>query len=207
MYSVPMAIIDFVPVVLFLMAIIVLQKELYYKFLKWQFATFISGGSMIFIAGLYKAIYKLLYAAGVCDFERLNLIFFPLQATGFLIIGFAIMTFLFVREKDSRMNCSTVALAPAVFSGTIIFVVGMILGVMALCGALAAISARMKRFGTMVIFIISFIFMLTMGYLSTKTFDNELINWVAQGVNITGQGLFLVGALRLKKAGLRDFKF
>ena len=61
--------------------------------------------------------------------------------------------------------------------------------------------------GTMIIFILSVLFMLTMGYLSTKDFEQSYINWIAQGVNIVGEGLFLIGAVSLKRSGLKEFKF
>ncbi len=206
MYSIPMALVDFIPVILFLAGVIVLQKELYYKFLKWQFATFSAGGIMIFVAGLYKAIYKLLYALGICDFQRLNDIFFPLQATGFILIGFASVfyTVTFCNELKGKKANGFMA-APPVFTGTMIFVSGMILGVLGLCISFAVISAKIKKYSSMILFIVSIVFMLGMGYLSTKTFDNSQMNWIAQGVNILGQGLFFTGALGLKKAGLRNY--
>lgn len=33
------------------------------------------------------------------------------------------------------------------------------------------------------------------------------MNWIAEGVNVVGQGCFLWGALALKKAGLEKFSF
>lgn len=200
-----MALVDFLPVILFAAAVVILQGEFYPLFSKMQFAAFSSGGTMIVIAGLFKALYKLLYAADICDFERLNLVFFPLQATGFLIIGFAAVSFLFAHGDDYKKKAAV--FAPPAFSGTMIFVVGMIVGVVALCGSLTVISAKMKKYGTMIIFILSVLFMLTMGYLSTKDFEQSYINWIAQGVNIVGEGLFLIGAVSLKRSGLKEFKF
>lgn len=205
MFTVPMAMVDFLPVILFAAAVVILQGEFYPLFSKMQFATFSSGGTMIVIAGLFKVLYKLLYAADICDFERLNLVFFPLQATGFLIIGFAAVSFLFVHGADNIKKAAV--FAPPAFSGTMIFVVGMIVGVVALCGSLTVISVKMKKYGTMFIFILSVLFMLTMGYLSTKDFEQSYINWIAQGVNIVGEGLFLIGAFSLKRSGLKEFKF
>ena len=39
------------------------------------------------MAGFLKALYKLLYALGVCDFQPLTQRFFPVQALGFLLAG------------------------------------------------------------------------------------------------------------------------
>lgn len=209
MYSIPMAIVDFIPVVLFLISAVILQRDLYFQFTKWQFAIFATGGIMIFVAGLYKAIYKLLYAANICDFERLNAIFFPLQATGFILIGFGIAAFLiFKGSKDfvpsDRLNA--VITAPAVFSGTMLFVGGMVLGLAALCISMCIISKRLKQYGAMALYIVALIFMLGMGYLSSKDFSSDSMNWIAQGVNITGQGAFLWGTAILNRHGLKSFR-
>ena len=39
-----------------------------------------------------------------------------------------------------------------------------------------------------------------MGYLSTKTFEKAAMNWIAEFVNVIGQGFFLLATLLLHKA-------
>jgi hypothetical protein len=39
-----------------------------------------------------------------------------------------------------------------------------------------------------------------MGYLSSKNFSEAAMNWIAEGVNILGQGTLLAGVLLLNKA-------
>ena len=63
-----MALVDYVPVLLFAAAAMLLQRDLYDKMSKGAFALFAAGTINIFCAGLLKATWKLLYAAGVCDF-------------------------------------------------------------------------------------------------------------------------------------------
>ena len=54
-------------------------------------------------------------------------------------------------------------------------------------------------------FIAPLIFLcLGMGYLSTRSFDSGVMNWIAEQVNTVGQGLFLAGCVILHRAGLRD---
>lgn len=48
--------------------------------------------------------------------------------------------------------------------------------------------------------------MLCLGYLSSKDFDKAFMNWVAEGMNFAGQGLFLFNAVMLRKAGLEKLK-
>lgn len=204
MFNVPMALVDYIPVVLFCATMVVLQHDLYYQFAKWQFALFAGGGIMVFTAGFYKATWKLLYALAICDFEKLNQIFFPMQATGFLLVGFAAVALLTVRQKKAAVTLS--AAAPAVFGGTMLFVAGMILGVLGLCASLAVIAGRMKKKGAVALFWLAFVLMLGMGYLSSKDFSQAYMNWVAQAINVAGQLCLLLGARVLDKAGLRSFQ-
>jgi DNA-binding transcriptional regulator of glucitol operon len=69
----------------------------------------------------------------------------------------------------------------------------MILG---LCGMFAGLSIeakRRKKASAMVLFIITFIFMLMMGYLSSKNFEKASMNWISEGVNVVGWSVFLIG--------------
>ena len=193
--TVTMALVDYIPVILFLAAAIILQRKFYDLMSKGAYALFCSGTIMIFIAGFLKATWKLLYGAGICDFERLNQMFFPVQSIGFMLAGLAMVGLLRVKQKDAR----TYAAAPVVFSGTMIFVAMMSIGCLMLNGGLAVFSAKRGKKGACVIFAAAFILMLGMGYLSSKDFTQASMNWIAQGVNIVGQGCFLAGSLMLKK--------
>ena len=76
-FSVSMALVDYIPVLLFASAAVVLMRDLYNKMSKIAFALFSAGTINITCAGALKATYKLLYAAGVCDFVALYAMFFP----------------------------------------------------------------------------------------------------------------------------------
>jgi len=198
MYSVPMAAADFIPVLLFGAAGLILMRDLYYRMSKGAYAMLCAGLMNVFTAGFLKAMYKLLYALEICDFTALSNLFFPLQAIGFLLAGVA-----FVCSVSNKRNDNVLyAAAPAVFSGTPIFVSFMILGLLGINVSLSIIAARMKKKSCIVFFIISFLFSLMMGYLATRDFTQSLFNWLAEGINIFGQGSLLVGVILLDKAGL-----
>ena len=93
-FSVPMALVDFIPVVCFAIAIIILQRDLYQKMNKTSYALFAAGTINVVCAGALKATYKLLYAANICDFEALNSMFFPVQSIGFLLAGLGMILML-----------------------------------------------------------------------------------------------------------------
>ena len=53
-----------------------------------------------------------------------------------------------------------------------------------------------------VLYWVSFVFMLMMGYLSSKDFTQASMNWIAQGINCAGMLLLFLGSRSLDKAGL-----
>lgn len=199
MYSVPMALVDFVPVVLFGIAAVIMQRDFYDKMSKGVFALLAAGTIDVFMAGFLKALYKLLFALGVCDFQPLTQMFFPVQTIGFLLAGIAATRMLAGRGKETKV----MAAAP-VFSGTFIFVTLMVLGLGAMDLSLARIAKRMNKGLALVLFIASFVFCLMMGYLSSKDFTQSYMNWAAELVNLLGQGSLLWGVMILHKAGLAD---
>ena len=203
--SVALAVVDFIPVVMFLFSAIFLQRGLYNKLSKGAFALLATGTIMVFIAGLFKAVWKLLYCAGICDFEKLNLSFMPMQGTGFLLAALAIIA-MFLVKQETKDEPLYAAAAPAVFSGTMIFVSFMCLGIIAIGSGMSVIAARMKQRKAIPFFIVAIVGMLMMGYLSSKDFANPALNWVAEIVNIIAQGSLLLGLIKLNKAGLVAFR-
>lgn len=100
--SVPMALVDFIPVVLFIISSITLQRCLYDRMSKGAFAVFSAGTVMVCCAGIFKAVWKLLYSMGICDFERLNQAFFPLQSVGFLLAGIAVTGMILSKQNRGK---------------------------------------------------------------------------------------------------------
>ncbi len=199
-FTVPMALVDFVPVILFAIAAILLQRDLYNKMSKGAFALFATGTIDIICAGCAKAVYKLLYAAGICDLEPLNAMFFPVQSIGFLLAGIGIVAMLFHKQSENTL----LAVAPPVFSGTAIFVTFMCLGLGMIYLVLCVLAVKLKKPLLIAVFVVSFFCSLCMGYLSSKDFTQSYMNWIAQCINVFGQGLLLCGAIALRKAGLME---
>lgn len=198
--TVPMAIVDFIPVALFAAAAILLQRDLYNKMSKGAFALLAAGTLMIMAAGAYKALWKLLYALNVCDFVALNKVFFPMQTTGFVLTAIALVALLLFKQGEGAVHA--VAAAPAVYESSMIFVVLTVLGTLGICGSLAVMAKRMKRPLGVALFAVAFVFMLAMGYLSSRDFAKASMNWIAQCTNIVAQGALLSGVIVLRRAGL-----
>ncbi len=201
-FSVSMALVDYIPVILFALAAIILQKDLYNKMSKGAFALFAAGTIDIVIAGALKATYKLLYALNICDFQALNNMFFPVQSIGFLLAGIGLVAMLCAKKEKN----AALAVAPPVFSGTFVFVGLMVAGLGLIDTVLCVICAKLKKHWVMVLFILSFVCSLGMGYLSSKDFAEAAMNWIAEGVNVIGQGTFFAGVMILHKNGLKDLK-
>ncbi len=200
-YSVPMALIDFIPVLLFGAAAVLLQRDLYGKMVKGAYALFAGGTIDVFIAGFLKALYKLLCALEVCDFQPLTQMFFPLQALGLLMAGCGA---LYIGTKEAKGEKILAAAALPVFKGTFIFVGMMVAGSGMMDFGLARVAKKMKRPLAFMLFIVSFVFILGMGYLSSRDFSQAYMNWVTELVNTIGQASFFAAALSLHKAGLAE---
>lgn len=201
-FSVSMALVDYIPVLFFAAAAVILMRDLHNKMSKGAFALFSAGVINVTIAGALKATWKLLYAAGVCDFQALNAMFFPVQSIGFLLAGVGILAMLVHRQTKH----AALAVAPPVFSGTFVFVGLMVAGLGIMDTVLCILAAKLKKPWLIAIFAVSFICSLGMGYLSSKDCAEAAMNWIAEGVNIIGQGMLLLGAVLLHRAGLAEMK-
>ena len=199
-FTIPMALMDFVPVLCFGYAAALLQRDLYNKMRKSHFALFAAGTINIFTAGLLKAVWKLLYAAGICDFHALNTMFLPVQSIGFLLAGLGIVLMMTSRKKVM------LAVAPPVFSGSMIFIMMMVLGLGSICTVLSILAVKMKKKGAMVLFVLAFLCSMGMGAMSGQDSTQAWVNWTEQSINCVGQGLLMWGVIILDKAGLKEFR-
>ncbi|MBR0451794.1 MAG: hypothetical protein IJI78_07355 [Oscillospiraceae bacterium] len=190
-FSVPMALVDYIPVILFLLSFLTVFKNLKNKISVVSKAMIGVGGVLVIAAGGLKATYKLLYALNVGDFEWMSNQFFSNQAIGFLLLGIGLV--LTVKPVSKHLN----ALFP-----TMVLVLLMVIGLGAMDAVLAYYATKMKKRGALVCFIVSFFLTMMMGYLSSKDFTQASMNWIAQGINCAGMLLLYLGVKSLDKAGL-----
>lgn len=186
-FSVPMALVDYIPVVLFFLAARMIVKDLNVCRTKTSSLLFQTGACLVTIAGLLKATYKLLFALGAGDFVWMNGQFFSNQAIGFLLAGIGLM--LSVKEYGTKAY----ALLP-----TMALVGIMVIGLGAMDAALCSLASKRKKTSALILFVVSFFLCLCMGYLSSRNFDRAAMNWIAQGINILGQGALYGGCTILK---------
>ena len=193
-FTIEMALVDYIPVAFFAIAAVILMRDLFGKTSKLNYLIFSLGMIAVAIAGACKATWKLIYASSQVDVAFLNKMFFPTQSIGFLLAGIGILgILLFKKKRLYGVN-------------TFVFIGMMVAGLAILDTCLCILAAKMKKGGVIAIFILSFVCSLCMGYLSSQDFTEAIWNWIAQGINVVGQGTLLLGVVILHKNGLKELK-
>ena len=188
--TVPMALMDFLPVLLFGAAWVILYRDLKNKLDLCAGVLLPLGAALVFLAGFCKAVWKLQTALGANAIDLFNKAFFPTESLGFVLMGVGMLAFMYGKRK-------------AVRSLTMVFVMGMVLGNLGASAGLVYIASKVKK-AAVPLFICAFVLSMMMGYLSSRDFAQASMNWIAQGVNTLGQALLLAGAVMLHNAGLAD---
>ena len=199
-FSAWLGVTDFIPVLLFGVSAVLLQRDLYDKMPKYAFACLAAGTVDAFLAGFLKALWKLLYAIGCCDFQVLNAMFLPIQSLGLLLTGLGVLRMLYRRR-------AAMSVAPPVFTGSFVFIGMMVLGLGGLCWGLGALAVKLRKKALIPVFALCFLCYMAMGYLASRGGSSAALNWVEQGVNFLGQALLLGGLLALHRAGLRELEW
>ena len=200
-FTIPMALMDFVPVIFFGISAVLLLADLHSKMSKTAYTLLAAGSVNVFLAGFCKALWKLLYAADICDFVVLEKMFMPVNSLGLLFVGIA-MIMLVCGKKPTPV----LSVAPPVFAGSLPFIAMMVLGLGGMCAGLSVVAAKMKRKGAIVMFALSFMCAMAMGYMSSQDSTQAWVNWAEQSINCVSQGCLMLGVITLHKAGLKDWK-
>ena len=197
--TVTMALVDCVPVALFMAAAVILQRDLYDQLPKGAYSLVAAGSIMAFLGGFMKALWKILYATGVCDYVLLDHALFTLQGPGFLLF-FLGLTGLFWKGAKNASSALAAGAAPASTTTSIPFIVMQVVGLGGAQVLLAVAGARRGARLAPVAFAFAFVFMLGMGYLGAKFDDSSSMHWVAQLTNTLSMACFLWGTLVLHAA-------
>ena len=199
-FTIPMALMDFVPVFFFGVTAVILLRDLYNKMFKGAYALLAAGSVNVFLAGFCKALWKLLYAANICDFVVLEKMFLPVNSLGLLFVGLA-MILMLCRKR------AALSVAPVVYSGSGVFIIMMVVGLGGLCAGMSVLAAKLKRRSAIVLFVLSFVCAMAMGYMSSHDSTLAWVNWAEQSINCVSQGCLMAGVLLLHKADLKDWNW
>ena len=199
-FTIPMALVDYIPVAFFGVSAVLLLRDLYNKMYKGAYALLAAGSINVFMAGFFKATWKLLYAAGICDFTALEEMFMPVNSIGLLLVGLSLIGMLLWKRKSAVLS-----VAPPVFASSMPFIMMMVLGLGGLCTGLSIVAAKMKKAPVMVLFILSFVCAMGMGYMSSQDSTQAWVNWVEQSINTVSQLCLMLGVIALHKNGLKNW--
>ncbi len=199
-FTIPMALMDFVPVAFFGVSAVLLLRDLYNKMFKGAYALLAAGSVNVFLAGFCKALWKLLYAANICDFKALEEMFMPVNSIGLLFVGLSLIGMLLWKRKGAMLS-----VAPVPFVSSMPFIMMMVVGLGGMCAALSVIAAKMKKGKVMILFIASFVCAMAMGYMSSQDSTLAWVNWAEQTINTVSQLCLMLGVIALHKAGLKNW--
>ena len=200
-FTVPMALMDFVPVIFFGVTAVLLLRDLYNKMGKAAYSLLAAGSFNVFNAGFFKALWKLLYAANICDFKALEEMFLPVNSLGLLLVGVGILLMVCQKRKVGVLS-----VAPVPFVSGMPFIMMMVLGLGGMCAGLSIVAAKMKKGWVMSLFILSFVCAMAMGYMSSQDSTQTWVNWAEQSINTVSQLCLMAGVILLHKAGLKDWE-
>ena len=187
--TVPMALMDFLPVLLFGAAWVILYRDLKNKLDLCAGILLPLGAVVSFLAGFLKATWKLQNALGVQPVALFNRLFLPCQSMGFLLLALGMLSLMYGKRRGVLRSL------------TVLWIICMVLGDMGMSAGLVYIAKKVKK-AAIPLFIVSFVMILMMGYLSSRDFAQASMHWVAQSVNVVAEGLLLLGAVMLHRAGL-----
>ena len=192
-YTVPMALMDYLPVILFFLGTQIIAKDLKHRIAAVPWWIFTIGILMVTIAGGLKATFKLLCALQITEAHWLSDQFFCNHAFGFMLAGIGLTIGVTSRGKRTYALLPTMSLVGLI-----------IIGSTAMNASLCWLANKLKKRSALICFIISYFMSLGMGYLSSRDFTSASMNWIAQIVNLIGQLLLYIGCRQLHEAGLRD---
>ena len=199
-FTIPMALMDFLPVIFFGVTGVLLLRDLYNKMFKGAYALLAAGSVNVFLAGFCKALWKLLYASNICDFKALEEMFLPVNSIGLLFVGLSLIGMLCRKQKGAALS-----VAPVVVSGSLAFIMMMVVGLGGLCAGLSVLAVKVKKGKTVILFILSFVFAMAMGYMSSQDSTQAWVNWAEQSINTVSQLCLMLGVVVLHKAGLKEW--
>lgn len=199
-FTIPMALMDYIPVIFFGVTAIALLQDLYNKMFKGAYALLAAGSVNVFMAGFGKATWKLLYAANICDFVALEEMFMPVNSLGLLFVGLSLILMVIRKRKSAMLSA-----APVAFTSSMPFIMMMVVGLGGMCASLSVLAAKMKKGKVMILFVLSFVCAMAMGYMSSRDSTLAWVNWAEQSINTVSQLCLMLGVIALHKAGLKEW--
>ena len=196
--SVSLALLDFVPVALCGIVVIVLLKDFYSRMTAWQYSFFSAGSFILIFGGFLKAVQKLIYALEICDLAVLKEQFFLNQSLAFIFLSIATFGMLIKNKKDVKLYS---AVSIPVITSHLPYIILMALGLIVWYIGLIIYSVRLKSKKGVIFILCALVVMLINTRLGAK-FDNSkgILHWIAESFNSVAQTFLLAGTITMHKA-------
>ncbi len=194
-YSVPMALMDMLPNIAFLIGAYFLVKLVLRERGTKCGRMLMIGSALVFLGGALKAIWKLLVAAEISDITFMKEAQFVLAAFGFTAVLVSVI--LIARKRISKDNGKNIPLA-AMAAWKIPFLAVMTLASLGAQGILVYMSFKRSIRIAAIFLIVSVLCMLGMAGMSSgeQTISRQ---WIEQSINLVGQTCFALGCYFLYK--------
>lgn len=192
-YPLSLALFDFIPTIAFLVGAYFLVRITLMLRGSPCGRMAIAGSALVFLGGFLKALWKLLYAANVGDYQWMSQVQFILLAPGFLAL---LVTVILIARVKKKVAVPLMVMAP----WKIPLLAIMTLSSMGLQGILTYMAFQRKNTLAAVGFIIAFLCLVGMGAMASgeQTLARQ---WIEESINSVGELGFMLGAILLH----RDF--
>lgn len=219
-FTVSLALADFIPVVLYIIAMLIVTKAMKPHMPAVLNTVLRISTVTVFVTGIIKASAKLLDVTGngISALDSiLDKYYFPSLVTLYFIAGVSVLISLTERSQKkikTPVKVIIYSLLAVVFlktaagfadtgKNTMTFVMIMMIGNLLFWGCLSFFSFRNRIPAAGVLFIVTFVFLMYMGYMNTKDFSDAKTHWMAESVNITAQIFMVIASVifgkKLKK--------
>lgn len=160
----------------------------------------VSGAIICLVAGFAKVLWKFLYALGICDYEILSTMFFPLTSVGYWLLGVGINVALSKKAKSTPTSLNEVAPVVPVCTSKMPFLLGVVTGSLVLYTGLIRMSLSVKKKKPIIFIVLSLIFLFANSVTSSKFDNSGIMHWIAQSINYLNFGCLLIAMKQINKA-------
>ena len=192
-YPLSLALFDFLPVIFFLIGSIYLVRLATRMCGTRCRRLALMGSLLIFLGGFLKALWKLLVATGVGDFQVMSEIQFALIAPGFVLL---LIVVIWMARSEGKLTQGKNTLIPVIAAWKIPLLIVMTLASMGVMGILTYIAFRHKVKFAAAGFIVSFLCLVGMGSMASSE-QTLARQWIEQSINSLGQLGFMTGTIFL----------
>ncbi len=196
--SVPMAIADFLPVLLCGFAVYNYIVAFYLRMSDGQRACFAAGGILLVISGAFKAIWKLLYALKICDVHLFSEQMLFNNAVAFVLLALSTWSMLFKNKSMKEIRMYSAAAIP-VIATHVPYIVGMAVGMMFWYIGLMVASMKWNYRKTAFLLFVAMLFAFGQSALGAIFDNSPLMHWIAEAMNIAGMFVLYHSGYKFRK--------